>query len=116
MPRGIAWDDLPTPYNRFDKNRRIQPTTAPVPTPNPEFTVIGDGNEPPVELTSEEKMKQFMGNSKSVGLRVAFGLVCGSITGMVFGTVNALRDSKGMTKRASIVTKQILRSSAGFGG
>jgi hypothetical protein len=119
MPRGIAWDDLPTPYIRFSKTRN-QPT-APVAK---EFTVINSDDtaldaeisEIPKVLTSGEKLDLYIKNGKEIGSRAAFGLILGGITGLVFETVNAMRDIKGMSSRASIVTKQILRSSVYFGG
>jgi len=114
MPRGIAWDNLPTPYVRFSKERN-----KPAEPKTPEFTVVEEGSPDmspiPKTLTQEEKMDLYMKNGKSLASRGAFGLILGGITGLVFETVNAMRDIKGMSSRASIVTKQILKSSVYFG-
>lgn len=113
MPRGIAWDDLPSPYTRFSKDRHKPAAAAPA----QEFTVVdAEISDIPVVMTSDERLELYKANGKAIASRGAFGLILGGITGLVFETVNAMRDVKGMASRASIVTRQILRSSASFGG
>lgn len=67
MPRGIPWDDLPTPFNRY-KDRNVI-------------------HEPPKVIKARDAENiNVVEDVKEISKRVAFGLICGGLTGLVFGT------------------------------
>lgn len=109
MPRGIAWDYLPSPFNRFRGNRNevknymnyyLEPSDS-------------EGNSGRLFDTVEDN--SILKDMKEIGKSIAFGGVVGSLTGLMFGTVNALRDTTSMISRNTVGTKKILRTSGYFG-
>lgn len=96
MTRGIPWDDL-TKWFSEDKNGPQTPV-APVevnPTPR-EFDLKKDATE--------------------IGKRVAFGTVCGGLTGASFGAIDALRDTKNLTGNSKLVSQKVMRYTGVFAG
>ena len=92
MTRGIAWDHLPTPYNRFDKDRKDGNELDKLNDRNQtEFSVNTNGQEfqeqiVASEIVIERNREQYLKEWKEIGTRVAFGTLCGTITGLVFST------------------------------
>lgn len=109
MPRGIPWDDLPTLYDKYKPPKGEQQQKYQEDTNEGGFTVTGDG------IQEQAPARDYIKDAKSIGLRGAFGMVCGGLTGAIFGTVNALKDTKAMTARNSLVTKKIMQTAGYFG-
>ncbi len=56
-----------------------------------------------------------MKDLESIGRRIAFGGVCGAITGATFGCVDVMRDTNILMRgQASLATKTVFRFSAVF--
>eukprot|EP01041_Mallomonas_annulata_P005204 gene5204-10418_t len=96
MVRGVPWDELPVIY---EKSRTTQDETAHVKE---------------VEIIPEER--NFLKDSQSILKRVAFGAVCGSLTGATFGFVDILRDAKALAAKKSVATAKVIRYTYLFGG
>jgi hypothetical protein len=48
-------------------------------------------------------------DAQSIAKRALFGLVCGSLTGLCFGFVEVLRDTKAMTSKPKVATAKVMR-------
>ena len=80
MPRGIAWENLPTPSERFNPKRKLESKTD---LSGPEFTMVDDtgGQEKGFDAYAKE--------AKNIASRGLFGFLSGALTGAVFGTGTA---------------------------
>ena len=100
MPRGIPWDELSLTREKKD---------APVLSSKPTEAELIENND-------VDKPRNYYKDADQIGRRVAFGLICGSLTGLCFGTVDILRDTKAMTAKKSIATAKLMRYTGLFGG
>jgi len=111
MPRGIAWDYLPNPFNRYRGQRNNDSKTYMNYYIPP---VIDD----PTNASSNDNLieeNSVLKDMKEIGKTIGFGIVVGSLTGLMFGTINALRDTTSMTGRNTVGTKKILQTAGYFG-
>ena len=78
MPRGIAWENLPTPSERFNPKRKLETKNE---LPTTEFTLTE-------ENLQERNIDTYMKEVKNIASRGLFGFLSGALTGGVFGTGN----------------------------
>jgi hypothetical protein len=97
MPRGIAWDELPKWFAE-NKDEAIAQATK------------------PAEVDMANREVDFQKDALAIGKRVAFGVVCGAVTGASFGAIEALRDTKNLTGNSKLVTQKVLRHTGLFAG
>ena len=95
VTKGIPWDELPDKHKACGKP--IDMPAAAIPVEEPEE-------------------RNVMNDVKGIAKRVAFGGVCGSITGATFGFVDVLRDSKAMSQNPRVATARIMQYTGKFGG
>lgn len=119
MPtKGIPWDNLPA---RIGEKRESEATPSSLPNSSSSVQQsidisFADNQGDGLPLDAEEEKRDYQKDAISVGRRVAFGVICGSITGASFGVVEILRDAKAMRASKSEATKKMLRFSGLFGG
>ena len=102
MPRGIVWDELPRPYPHPANHSSKE-------------NVEKQQTKKEIE-TIEVKERNYARDFDQIGRRVLFGIVCGSLTGATFGTVEVLRDVKSISSKKSVATAKILRFTGYFAG
>ena len=98
MPRGIPWDELPNVYHK-DKGKLDNPLNV---------------NIPPVEVDITPKEVDYSKDAVEIARRVAFGGICGSITGAAFGAVEVVRDPKMMKTGGNLATMKVLKTGGMF--
>jgi len=116
MPRGIPWDDLPAGIGERRENppSSSSSSSALSLSQTPQDINISAGEE--ITLNVEEEERDYKKDAISVARRVAFGVLCGTMTGASFGAVEILRDAKGMRASKSEAMRKVMRFSGLFGG
>jgi len=95
----VPWDDLPGTWKRKNNEQHHARSEVTVAVPN----------DAPIA-------RNYVQELESIGKRIIFGAICGTIAGASFGFVDVLRDGKIMTSKSKIASAKIIKYSLSFGG
>lgn len=106
MPRGIPWDDLPRPYKVRTWETILE-----------EKRLSSINSQDSINKNDIIPMKRdYQRDFTMISKRIAFGMICGSITGASFGIVDILRDAKAVSGKKKDAMIKVAKYAGLFAG